>query len=154
MSKTPSSQLKPLNYSGRHSTMLWYGAYQSMVLTVPKCIVPCCGTVRTKAWYWPYQSVVRFLVLWLGCYTWVMAAAPQWFPCIWFSRRFWPQCRISYTVQCRKSGRNALTVSVKCRKCGILAIVDRQAWIISEIKNMYFYFVFRLVCTIFDPWSR
>ena len=34
-------------------------------------------------------------------------------------------------MQCRKSGRNALTVSVKCRKCGILTtkvanLVERQ----------------------------
>ena len=127
MSKTPSSQLKSLNYSGSHSTMLWYGAYQSMVLTVPKC-----GTIFGTIGHATHQRL----------------------PCIWFYCLFLQQCRISYTVQCRKSSRNALTVSVKCRKCGILAIVDRQAWIISEIKNMYFYFAFRLVCTIFDPWSR
>ena len=48
------SVVKSLNYSGSHSTMLWYGAYQSMVLTVPKC-----GTI--------FGTVVGLLYMGHGC---------------------------------------------------------------------------------------
>ena len=64
--------------------------------------VPCFGTHRTTAWYYGYHCSLTILSIYIGNDH---------------------KCRNSYTAQCRKIQHNLLTVSAKCRKCRISALL-------------------------------